>query len=201
MCSIRWKNQPIVTICLVVINVIVFLICTFTGEALYNKGELDVFRVISYKEYGRLLYAMFLHTDIMHIFNNMLVLFFLGGMIEKRIGHIWYAVAYFLSGLGGNILSLVVKIANGIIAPSVGASGAVFGLDGVLLAIVLLWRERDDYISPQRVLLMIGLSLYNGFASNTIDNGAHIGGLLVGFLLGAIICFTKKIAGGKSIER
>ena len=88
--------MPIVSGLLVAINVIVYLICTFTGNLLYNVGRLDVTSVIVHGEYGRLIWSMFLHSDISHIFNNMVILFFLGAMIEKEVRHIRYAILYFL---------------------------------------------------------------------------------------------------------
>ena len=105
----RLRNVPWVSGMLVVINVIVFLMCTFSGNVLYNKGELDVVSVLAGKQYGRLLWAMFLHAGIEHIFNNMVLLFFLGAMIEKVTGHVTFLVLYFLSGIGGNLCSLLVK--------------------------------------------------------------------------------------------
>ena len=83
----RLRNVPWVSGMLVVINVIVFLMCTFSGNVLYNKGELDVVSVLAGKQYGRLLWAMFLHAGIEHIFNNMVLLFFLGSMIYKMTVH------------------------------------------------------------------------------------------------------------------
>ena len=73
--------MPIVSGLLVAINVIVYLICTFTGNLLYNVGRLVVTSVIVHGECGRLIWSMFLHSDISHIFNNMAILFFLGAMI------------------------------------------------------------------------------------------------------------------------
>ena len=64
------QNLPIVCGTLVVINVIVYLICTFTGDLLYNIGELDAVAVLRYGEYGRILSSTFLHAGIEHLFNN-----------------------------------------------------------------------------------------------------------------------------------
>ena len=125
----RLRNVPWVSGMLVVINVIVFLMCTFSGNVLYNPGELDVVSVLAGKQYGRLLWAMFLHAGIEHIFNNMVLLFFLGAMIEKVTGHVTFLVLYFLSGIGGNLCSLLVKLLQMDYSASVGASGAIFGLD------------------------------------------------------------------------
>lgn len=184
--------MPIVSGLLVAINVIVYLICTFTGNLLYNMGRLDVTSVIVNGEYGRVVWSMFLHSNISHIFNNMVILFFLGSMIEKEVGHIRYAILYFLSGIGGGALSLLYKAMTFDLSGSIGASGAVFGLDGALLALILFSGRGMSNISPNRVILMIILSLYNGFTGENIDNAAHIGGLITGFLVGIVICIIDK---------
>lgn len=188
----RLKQQPIVSGALVIANVIVFVLCKFTGEWLYELGMMDRFSVLEYGEYGRIIWSMFLHADLNHLASNMMILFFLGSMIEKEIGHIRYALLYFLSGIGGGLLSLLYKAMSNSMSASLGASGAVFGLDGVLLAMVLLWNERLPNVTPIRVALMIALSLYSGFAGGNIDNAAHIGGLLVGFLGGCVVCFFQR---------
>lgn len=188
----RWRQQPIVSGALVIVNVIVFILCMFTGNRLYGIGELDRISVLTNGEYGRIIWSMFLHADTNHLFSNMIILFFLGSMIEKEIGHIRYAVLYFLSGIGGGMLSLLFKVMTNSIVASVGASGAVFGLDGVLLAMVLLWNERLPNVTPVRVGLMIVLSLYSGFTGGNVDNAAHVGGLLVGFLGGCVVCIFQR---------
>ena len=187
------RHLPLVSGTLSVINIIVFLVCTFTGNLLYNIGRLDIQGVLVQKEYGRIVWSLFLHGDINHIFNNMVILFFLGAMIEKEIGHISFLFAYLLSGIGGNIVSLVVKIATGDRVGSIGASGAVFGLDGVLLALILFSGKRMPDVTPGRVIWMILLSIYSGFSGTNIDNAAHLGGLFVGFLIGIIICIKDRI--------
>ena len=189
----RLRDLPIVSTTLVVINVIVFLICTFSGNLLYNMGGLDIWAVLEAGEYGRIIYALFLHSDINHIFNNMVILFFLGAMIEKEVGHIRYGIIYFLAGIGGNTLSLFYKLLTNEMSISVGASGAVFGLDGVLLALILFSGRKLPNITPIRVLLMIGYSLYSGFVGVNVDNAAHIGGLITGFLAGIIICIFDRL--------
>lgn len=188
----RWKQQPIVSAALVIVNVVVFLYCEFFDSRLYSIGMLDGFRVVVYGEYGRIIWSMFMHADINHLFSNMLILFFLGSMIEKEIGHIRYTILYFLSGIGAGVLSVLFKAMTNSMVPSLGASGAVFGLDGVLLAMVLLWNERLPSVTPTRVVLMIVLSLYSGFIGGNIDNVAHVGGLIVGFLGGCVLCLIQR---------
>ena len=187
------RHLPWVSGVLAIVNIIVFLLCTFTGNLLYNVGRLDVRGVLMQKEYGRIIWSLFLHGDINHIFNNMVILFFLGAMIEKEIGHIWFLFVYLLSGIGGNLVSLAVKIMTGDMIGSIGASGAIFGLDGVLLALILFSGKRMPDVTPARVILMIVLSIYNGFSGVNIDNAAHLGGLFTGFSLGIIICIKDRI--------
>ena len=188
----RRQELPIVSGILVAANVIVYLICTFTGNLLYNIGELDAAAVLLRREYGRIIYSMFLHAGIDHLFNNMVILFFLGAMIEKVTGHIQLLLIYLLSGIGANICSLLYKVMTMDSMASVGASGAIFGLDGVLLAWILLDRQAMPDVTPRRVLLMIVLSLYSGFTAHNIDNAAHVGGLLTGFAAGALLCALRK---------
>ncbi|MGN0167437.1 MAG: rhomboid family intramembrane serine protease [Acetatifactor sp.] len=188
----RLKQAPVVSTALVIINVIVYILCIITRGMLYNDGILDAESVIYGKEYGRILWAMFFHADTSHLFNNMLILFFLGAMLEREIGHIRFGAFYFLSGIGGNILSLVMKVIHNDSAGSLGASGAVFGLDGVLLAMVILSGRRMESVTPTRVVLMIALSLYSGFTGGNVDNAAHVGGLIVGFLAGGIMCMIQN---------
>ena len=188
----RRQELPIVSGILVAVNVIVYLICTFTGNLLYNIGELDAAAVLLRREYGRIIYSMFLHAGIDHLFNNMVILFFLGAMIEKVTGHIQLLLIYLLSGIGANICSLLYKVMTMDSMASVGASGAIFGLDGVLLAWILLDRQAMPDVTPRRVLLMIVLSLYSGFTAHNIDNAAHVGGLLTGFAAGALLCALRR---------
>lgn len=189
----KWKNLPLVSATLVIINVAVFIICTFTGDWLYNMGGLNLWGILVEHEYGRIFWALFLHADESHIFNNMIILFFLGAMIEKEIGHIRYALFYFLSGIAGNILSLISKYMAHDLSMSIGASGAVFGLDGVLLALVLFSGRKMENVTWSRVVIMIVYSLYSGFTGQNIDNAAHVGGLVMGFLLGLGMCILERL--------
>ena len=73
----------------------------------------------------------------------------------------------------------------------VGASGAIFGLLGVLFALVLFKRVTRETMSVSRVFMVIILSVYNGFSQVNVANGAHIAGLISGFLAGVIYCLVK----------
>ncbi len=189
----KLKEMPFISVALVAANVIVFLLCRLPGNTLYDRGCLSAYEIIMHGEYARIIRSMFLHADANHLFSNMIILLFMGAMIEKEIGHIPYVVIYLISGIGGNLLSLAGKVLNNDWAVSLGASGAIFGLDGLLLALVLFSHRKMNHVTPARVVLMICLSLYSGFTGGNVDNLAHIGGLLVGFVLGMILCICRRI--------
>ena len=196
-----WKKiqgMPYVSILLIACNVILFLICTFTGEMLYNKGGLSPALFFDKKQYYRVLTAMFLHADIQHLFNNMLLLGGLGAMLEPEIGHTGFGILYFLSGLGGQAVSLLCKIlANEWYVVSIGASGAVFGLVGVLLAMSLCWYRKLPDVTWQKILFVVAFSVYNGMRTTNIDNAAHIGGFVAGAAAGFVMCIYHRFLGKK----
>lgn len=187
------SELPFVSIILVIINAVIFLICTFSGEMLYNIGDISPNSFFTEGEYYRVVSAMFLHADITHIVNNMLLLAGLGAMLEKEIGHMSFFVLYFLSGLGGQAASLGYKLfADEWYVSSIGASGAIFGLVGVLLAMALCRVTPMPNVTWQRVVLVVAYSLYSGIRAANIDNAAHIGGFVSGFLLGLLLCLLLK---------
>lgn len=190
----KLRVLPFVSAMLVAANVGIYILCQLPGNALYERGCLSAVEIIVNEEYGRIFWAMFLHADTSHLFSNMIILLFMGAMIEKEIGHFSFAVIYLVSGIGGNLLSLMGKIVSNDWAVSLGASGAIFGLDGLLLALVLISKRRMENVTLKRVILMICLSLYSGFTGGNVDNLAHVGGLLVGFLLGAILAVYIRIS-------
>lgn len=190
----KLRILPFMSGMLVAINVAAYILCQLPGNTLYDRGCLSAFEVIAYGEYGRIFWSMFLHADSSHLFSNMIILLFMGAMIEREIGHLPFVGIYLLSGVGGNLLSLAGKIASNEWAASLGASGAIFGLDGLLLALALISGRRMENITIKRVILMICLSLYSGFTGGNVDNLAHIGGLVAGFVLGALLAIYMRVS-------
>lgn len=171
---------------LVILNVISFIICTFTGDLLYNIGAFSVVNLIEDGEWYRIFTSMFLHADIGHLFSNMLILYYIGNVVEKRLRHLSYVLLYFLSGLAGNIFSAGFELFTGDYVSSVGASGAVFGVEGALLMLALLHKGKLAGITTGRIVFSIAFSLYNGFTSSYVNNAAHVGGVLMGFVAAGI---------------
>jgi len=177
-----FRAYPYVTITITVLNVLIFLICTFTGDLLYNVGALNAQEVFQNRQFYRIISCMFLHADVHHLFSNMVMYYFLGEIVEKNLGHLKYFVMYFLSGVGGGLLSMGFSMFMGSNVDSVGASGAIFGVVGALLWLALTRRGELEHITLGKVLFLIIYSLYSGFTGTHIDNAAHIGGLITGFL-------------------
>ena len=188
------RTLPLVTALLVAANCVVFLICTWDGSVLYNKGELLGLAVVRQKEYYRIYTSMFLHADAGHLFSNMLVLYAVGGMLERHLGRVRYAVLYVLAGTGAAAASVWYQLRIGSTVGSIGASGAVYGLIGALLLFVIAGKGRFESVTLTRILLCIAYSLYGGFMAEHIDNAAHIGGFVCGFILAALLMRKKKSA-------
>lgn len=186
------RHLPAVTISLVIINIIVFLICTGIGDKVYNIGMLHGPSVLEKNEYYRMFTSMFLHSGMEHLASNMLILYFLGEMIEKKFGHVRYLILYFIAGLGAGAVSIGYEYYSGQFNGSVGASGAIFGLIGALLFLVIYHRGRFGTVTLPRILFMIAYSIYSGFRGTNIDNAAHIGGLLTGFVAAALLYLTIR---------
>ncbi|MCZ6690322.1 MAG: rhomboid family intramembrane serine protease [Planctomycetota bacterium] len=177
---------PRLTIVLIVSYVVV-LFLEFIGGALADApslvrmGALDS-TAVDDGEVWRLLSAIFMHAGVLHLVGNALALYILGMVCEHAYGAAQLLVLYCISGLAGSCLS-VVGMADGV--PSVGASGAIFGLMGGA-ASVILRNARELYVRDKRigwVILLWGLLiLAGGFLTPFIDNYAHLGGLFGGTL-------------------
>lgn len=185
------------TILLIAINVIVFFALSFFGmtedaEYMLEHGAMYVPYMLEGEGYYRLFTSMFLHFGIDHLANNMVMLGAIGWNLEYEIGKIKFLIIYLGSGLAGNILSAFGDLMTGEYAVSAGASGAVFGIIGALLYVVIRNKGQIGTISGRGLVFMVILSLYYGFTSSGVDNLAHIGGLIAGFVLGVLLYWKRN---------
>lgn len=192
----RQKPEAICTVTLIVINVAVFFILTMFGDTedavfMLQHGAMYEPNIIEGHEYYRIFTCLFLHFGITHLLNNMVLLGALGWNLELEIGKVRFVIIYFASGIIGNIVSLFYDLTLEQPAVSAGASGAIFGLMGALLYVVIANRGRLGRLSGRGMLVMVILSLYFGLTSTGVDNLAHIGGLVSGFLL-AVLLYRRK---------
>lgn len=172
-----------VTIALVAINIIIYIYCTYAGEVVYNVGCMDAEHVLLDGEYYRFFTSMFMHGGMDHIFSNMIFLAALGEMLERVIGHVRFAILYLLSGIGGSLFSIANVVLSGNHYTAIGASGAVFGLIGAMIILVVINNGHYQGISIKRMIFAIAYMVYSGMRSRNVDNAAHIGGLIFGVLI------------------
>ncbi len=182
------QRKSICTIGLLIINIGIFLGIMLIGKDgdtmfLLEHGAMYEPYVLGEREYYRLFTSMFLHFGMQHLLNNMVLLGALGWNLEPVTGKSRFILIYLLSGIGGNVLSLLVNMYIGRYVVSAGASGAVFGLMGALLSAAIRNKGRIGRLSKKGLVFMVIFSLYLGMSSSGIDNAAHIGGLISGFLL------------------
>lgn len=210
--SIRQDLKRTVAPCtlgIIAVNIIVFIIQNILDskyDGIVTTGfSLAWWEILDGSQYYRLFTYMFLHGDLSHIFNNMLVFAFLGTTVERLLGKGKFLLSYLGSGVVAGLASVLYSkwevsgLAESILEGvpykySLGASGAVFGMTGILIYIVLVNKGNIAGISMQRLILFAALSIYEGLISGGIDNAAHIGGALFGFI-GAICLYERKSGG------
>lgn len=182
-----------VTPALIALNVAAFVALLAAGVPLSGGSAEDYLRfganfgpLTTGGEWWRTLSCTFVHAGVLHLACNLWALWDGGRLAERLFGHAWFAAIYLFAGVSGSLASLLWR--NDAI--SVGASGAVFGVFGALLAYTL--RERGSI--PPAVTnrlrasssVFVAFSLFYGFAAAGIDNAAHLGGLAGGFVMGLI---------------
>ena len=195
------KYVPIVTYILIGINVLVFFVESASGgsqdtENILRLGGAYTPYIIQDSEWYRLFNSMFLHFGFEHIFSNMISLFCLGQYVEQYFGKIKYIVIYILSGLLGNVLSMLVETYTGNYSVSVGASGAVCGVLGAMVIFAMDSRTKGTF-PMYRMIIAILLVVGSGFSEKNIDNMAHIGGLISGFLTAYTFYYFQKKNGSE----
>jgi rhomboid protease GluP len=178
------QHPPVLTYVLLAINIIAFGIDSLMGGQLTYLGA-KINEAIVAGEYWRLVTPMFLHGGLLHIGFNSYFLYIIGPQIERTFGTWRFAAVYLLSGITGVMLSFAFSP-----VPSIGASSALFGLIGALLP--FLYFNRSVLANPQgrmrSVIQVIVINLVIGFLpGSNIDNLGHLGGLLGGVILAALI--------------
>ena len=165
---------------LIAINVVVYVLQQTVSGFTFRFENIGLY--VADGDYYRLLTAAFLHASILHIALNMYALYLFGPPVEAAIGRVRFAALYLVSALGGSALSYA--FANPLV-PSLGASGAVFGLLGAYL---VLNRKLGRDTSGVMALLVINFVF--GLIAPNIDWRAHLGGLITGSLCAAVIAYA-----------
>lgn len=191
---IELTPRVLVTPAIVALNAVVFVLMVFSSGELLSP---DSDTMIAWGsnlgsstldgQWWRLLTCTFIHFGIIHVGFNMWILRDAGHLVERLVGNVGFLVLYVLSGLFGSLASVYYNPH----VNSAGASGAVFGVFGALMGFIIL---RGDSV-PKTVLsrlrssglTFVAINLAIGFSIRWIDNAAHIGGLVAGFVCGVLM--------------
>ncbi len=197
--ALQAGSEPWATYALIAINVVVFLgeiasganaTTIGTQSSLISDGAV-LGPAINDGEWYRILTGGFLHAGFLHLGLNMLVLWILGRLLEPAIGTPRFLGIYFVSLLAGSFGALVAD--PGI--PTVGASGAIYGLMG---ATIVIARRRGVQEIASQIGVWLVLNLVLSFSISGISVGGHIGGLIGGTLAGLLLSQTERHAGGRN---
>jgi len=195
-----------ITYSLILVNGIVYLLSAFLSlnivdmdmQTLVNMGALYGPLTVLDAQWWRLFTAMFLHGGMTHLLMNMVSLYLIGRGAEMYFDKKSYLSIYLFSGLIGGLASLYVHP----VSVGVGASGAIFGVFGALAGFFLAHREKiatHTKAFMKEFAVIIGINLVIGFAIESVDVSAHIGGLIIGFIGGFMLSKDPKWIGIYSI--
>jgi membrane associated rhomboid family serine protease len=183
------------TITLIAINVVFFVIANAAGPNSTFVREMELWTDVDFPRahiegvaqgsYWQLITSTFLHISTLHILFNMIGLWIFGTILESQLGRLRFLALYLLSGLAGSVAVYLLTAPN--TAPSLGASGAVFGLFGGALLVLL--KQRWDVT---QLIFLLGLNLFITFTASNIAWQAHIGGLAAGLILGAGFAYAPR---------
>ena len=120
----------------------------------------------------------------------MIILGFIGDNLERALGSIKYLIFYLAAAIGSGIVSCIWDMYTQSYSISAGASGAIFGVVGGILVVLIENKGHLEDLNVRQVILFAGCSIYYGITSAGIDNAAHIGGFLIGALL-ALLMYRK----------
>jgi rhomboid protease GluP len=194
------RGEFFVTPILMHLNIAVFLVMVAAGLGFGEFSAEDALRwggnfrpLTAEGEWWRLVTSMFLHGGVLHLVANMVGLVFVSVFLEPLLGRGRFILAYLLAGVAGSLASILWHPAT----VSVGASGAIFGLYGLFLTLLLakVFPRETNRAFLVSTALFVGYNLLMGMGRG-IDNAAHIGGLVMGLLLGVFVCplFQKEKA-------
>jgi membrane associated rhomboid family serine protease len=203
------RGRPVVTLSLLAINTVLLLIevvLSGTGiagliepsnRALCRLGALNAAAVLQDGQYWRLLTVMVLHAGIIHWAFNSYALYIFGPTLEALLGRVRFLALYVGCGFAAAGASLLISHTQ----LGVGASGAIFGMLGALVAFFYRRRDAGGRGALQNLLLVLALNLFIGTRIANVDNVAHIGGFLAGLLAMALLEALPTRLGGVSRAR
>ncbi len=196
------SNNKNITYWLIAANVIIWIMGFLqSADGMFSNlpltaeaGGIYAPDIVSGGQWYRLLTAMFLHDGFSHVASNMISLFLLGKMMEQMMGSWRFTLTYFIAGIGGNIVVLYWDLMHGEYFLTLGASGAILGLLGAMLAVSVNKNDGIPGVGVGRALIACVLMLVP--TSSNVSMTAHLGGFISGFaaayLIGTIFPRFRK---------
>ncbi|USF29410.1 rhomboid family intramembrane serine protease [Clostridium sp. MD294] len=178
------SNNILLTFHLLCINSFIFLGMILLGlkqSAILSLG-VEHYAVFNIKQYYRIITYCFIHTNILHLIQNSVYLYYFGMHTELLYGKIKMAIIYFFSAIGSGILSALCND-----AVSVGASGAIFGLMGAVFVYSYYHGKKSIGMNYMTLLLLVVIALLSGLLQQNVDYFGHFGGFIMGSLVSFII--------------
>jgi len=198
------RPEYFITPILININIVIFIIMAACGVSVLTPAVSDLINwganfgpLTLDHQWWRLVTGTFLHIGIMHLLLNMYALMYIGLLLEPILGKLKFAAAYLLTGLVASIVSVIMHS----FTVSAGASGAIFGMYGVFLS--MLTTNIIEKTIRKQLLISIGFFVVFNLLYGTkegIDNAAHVGGLLSGFIIGYLYYPSLSKADNKGLE-
>jgi membrane associated rhomboid family serine protease len=190
-----WARRAVIAYSLFALNILIFILMEFAGGTM-NPPTMHAWGVksnpeINQGEIWRLVTPIFLHFGLLHLAFNYYALWIVGPQVEKLYGASRFLLLYVLTGIAGVLASYWYHP----IGVSAGASGAIFGLFGVLLIFSFRYRKTIPAFFSKAlgkgILLTVGINLAIGFMIEQVDTSAHLGGLIAGGLLATVVPFQR----------
>jgi membrane associated rhomboid family serine protease len=196
----RLRSAPVVTT-LIILNIAVFALELGFGlrtnlDVLRRLGALEVFAVVMNHQYWRVLTALFLHYNFIHLLLNLFAFYILGPPLERSIGWLRFAACYLISGIGSSLGVIALTLLR-VIPPAelVGASGCVMGIVGAWAGFLL--RHRHIPQARQRltnIIMIILVQFVFDISTPQVSTSAHLCGLATGFLVGLLVAGQPRSA-------
>ena len=163
---------------LIAINTLMFIITTIRPNI---ANDLAVTKPILNSNYWAIFTAMFVHANFLHIFGNMITLYFFGIFCLQLIDEKWFWLVYFIGGIFGNVLYLLIGPTNSAV---VGASGAIFAIGGIIAMMRPTQKVLLYFVIPMALWVAIGIAFLLTVFIPGVAWQAHLGGLIVGLIAG-----------------
>ncbi|PJK15778.1 rhomboid family intramembrane serine protease [Chryseomicrobium excrementi] len=193
----EYRTYYPVVFTLLVVTIAIHIIANapIIGVSIYSFG-VGQNGLVAEGEYWRLITPIFLHGGFMHLLFNMFSLFLFGPELERLAGRARFLTIYFLSGLTGTVASFLFEDA---MYTHLGASGAIYGIFGAFAALVYYTRNVLPQLK-QIILPIIGIGIIMTFVTPNINITAHLGGLVMGFLLGFYYFHPNRLSKWKKTK-